>query len=134
MAPRLLQHEYLLAPMIWSDFEHFRMSGSIICRQLLLSLTMCVISASSFVSFLGVFIKLIRNLILLPAFDDIMKIFLFCSGEMYLCTRCSNAAKYCGSECDVMTLIDRDQHGQDLASLNYKKIAKFEEELYRVLC
>ena len=53
---------------------------------------------------------------------------------MYLCTRCSNAAKYCGSECDVMTLIDRDQHGQDLASLNYKKIAKFEEELYRVLC
>ena len=25
--------------MIWSDFGHFRMSGSIICRQLLLSLT-----------------------------------------------------------------------------------------------
>ena len=75
-----------------------------------------------------------RNLIFLPTFDDIIEIFLFCSSEMYLCTRCSNAAKYCGSECDVMTLIDRDQHGQDLASHNYKKIAKYEEELYRVLC
>ena len=52
MAPRLLQHEYLLAPMIWSDFEHFRMSGSIICRQLLLSLTRCVRSASSFICWL----------------------------------------------------------------------------------
>ena len=33
--------------MIWSDFGHFRMSGSIICRQLLLSMTRCVRSASS---------------------------------------------------------------------------------------
>ena len=57
MAPRLLQHEYLLAPMIWSDFEHFRMSGSIICRQLLLSLTRCVRSASSF-AFLAPFYPL----------------------------------------------------------------------------
>ena len=34
---------------------------------------------------------------------------------------------------DMMTLIDRDKDGQTLASLNYKKIPKFEEELYRVL-
>ena len=30
MAPRLQKHEYLLATKFWSDFEHFRMSGSII--------------------------------------------------------------------------------------------------------
>ena len=30
MAPRLQKHEYLLATMVQSDFEHFRMSGSII--------------------------------------------------------------------------------------------------------
>ena len=27
------QYEYLFAPMIWAAWEHFRMSGSIICRQ-----------------------------------------------------------------------------------------------------
>ena len=31
MAPRLQKHEYLLVTKFWSEFEHFRMSGSIIC-------------------------------------------------------------------------------------------------------
>ena len=48
MAPRLLQHEYLLAPMIWCDFYHFRISGSIICRQLLHSFTDVMKGASPF--------------------------------------------------------------------------------------
>lgn len=41
MAPKLLKHEYLLSPMLWSDFEHFRISGSIIYWELFLSLTRC---------------------------------------------------------------------------------------------
>ena len=41
MAPKLLKHEYLLSSILWSDFEHFWMSGSIICRELFLSLTRC---------------------------------------------------------------------------------------------
>ena len=48
MAPRLLQHEYLLAPMIWCDFYHFRIFGSIICRQLLHSFTDVMKGASPF--------------------------------------------------------------------------------------
>ena len=48
MAPKLLKHEYLLAPMIWSDFEQFRMSGSIIYWELFLSLTTCFKGTSSF--------------------------------------------------------------------------------------
>ena len=49
MAPRLLQHEYLLAPMVWCGFYHFRISGSIICRQLLHSFTDVMKGASPFV-------------------------------------------------------------------------------------
>ena len=41
MAPRLQKHEYLLATMVQSDFEHFQMSGSIITWELFLSLTSC---------------------------------------------------------------------------------------------
>ena len=48
MAPKLLKHEYLLSPMLWSDFEHFRISGSIIYRELFLSLTRCFRGTSSF--------------------------------------------------------------------------------------
>ena len=48
MAPKLLQHEYLLSPILWSDFEQFRMPGSIIYRELLLSLTRCFRGTSSF--------------------------------------------------------------------------------------
>ena len=46
---RLQKHEYLLATKFWSDFEHFRMSGSIITRELFLSLTSCFRSCSFFV-------------------------------------------------------------------------------------
>ena len=49
MAPRLQKHEYLLATMVQSDFEHFRMSGSIITWELFLSLTSCFRSCSFFV-------------------------------------------------------------------------------------
>ena len=52
MAPKLLKHEYLLSPMLWSDFEHFRISGSIIYWELFLSLTRCFRGTSSFVTFL----------------------------------------------------------------------------------
>ena len=31
MAPGHQKHEYLFAPVIWSDFEQFRMSRSIVC-------------------------------------------------------------------------------------------------------
>ena len=48
MAPRLQKHEYLLATKFWSDFEHFRMSGSIITWELFLSLTSCFRSCSFF--------------------------------------------------------------------------------------
>ncbi len=48
MAPRLQKHEYLLATKFWSDFEHFRMSGSIITRELFLSLTSPLKQTSSF--------------------------------------------------------------------------------------
>ena len=48
MAPRLQKHEYLLATMVQSDFEHFRMSGSIITWELFLSLTSCFRSCSFF--------------------------------------------------------------------------------------
>ena len=41
MAPRLQKHEYLLVTKFWSEFEHFRMSGSIITREIFLSLTRC---------------------------------------------------------------------------------------------
>ena len=34
--------------MLWSDFEHFRISGSIICWELFLSLTRCFRGTSSF--------------------------------------------------------------------------------------
>ena len=53
MAPRLQKHEYLLATKFWSDFEHFRMSGSIITRELFLSLTSCFRSCSFFVHLPG---------------------------------------------------------------------------------
>ena len=39
MAPTLMPHEYLLPPMIWSEFYHFRISGSIVCWQILHSFT-----------------------------------------------------------------------------------------------
>ena len=48
MAPRLLQLEYPLAPMIWSAFEHFRMSGSTHTGQLLCSFTEAIRVASPF--------------------------------------------------------------------------------------
>ena len=48
MAPRLLQLEYPLAPMIWSAFEHFLIPGSIICRQLFHSFTDVMKGASPF--------------------------------------------------------------------------------------
>ena len=35
----IFSHWCLLAPMIWSDFQHFRISGSIVCRQLLHTFT-----------------------------------------------------------------------------------------------
>ena len=50
MAPKLFPHEYLLAPMIWSNFYHFRISGSIICRQLFHSFTDVMKGASPFVT------------------------------------------------------------------------------------
>ena len=49
MAPRPQKHEYLLATMFCTKFEHFRMSGSIICTQLFLSLTRCFKGTSFFV-------------------------------------------------------------------------------------
>ena len=48
MAPRPQKHEYLLATMFCTKFEHFRMSGSIICTQLFLSLTRCFKGTSFF--------------------------------------------------------------------------------------
>ena len=48
MAPRLQKHEYLLVTKFWTEFEHFRMSGSIICSQLFLSLTRCFKGTSFF--------------------------------------------------------------------------------------
>ena len=48
MAPRPQKHEYLLATMFCTKFEHFRMSGSIICSQLFLSLTRCFKGTSFF--------------------------------------------------------------------------------------
>merc|ERR1711894_411135 len=56
MAPRLQKHEYLLATKFWSDFEHFRMSGSIITRELFLSLTSCFRSCSFFKKFVFYFV------------------------------------------------------------------------------
>ena len=50
MAPRPQKHEYLLATMFCTKFEHFRMSGSIICTQLFLSLTRCFKGTSFFES------------------------------------------------------------------------------------
>ena len=50
MAPRPQKHEYLLATMFCTKFEHFRMSGSIICTQLFLSLTRCFKGTSFFVT------------------------------------------------------------------------------------
>ena len=41
MVSKLVQLEYLLAPMIWCDFEHFQVPSSIICWQILHSLTRC---------------------------------------------------------------------------------------------
>ena len=49
MAPRPQKHEYLLATMFCTKFEHFRMSGSIICTQLFLSLTRCFKGTSFFI-------------------------------------------------------------------------------------
>ena len=51
MAPRLQKHEYLLVTKFWSEFEHFRMSGSIITWELFLSLTRCFKGCSFFGSF-----------------------------------------------------------------------------------
>ena len=48
MAPKLIWHEYLVAPMIWCNFEHFRVSGSIPTGQLLCSFTEAIIVASPF--------------------------------------------------------------------------------------
>ena len=48
MAPKLFSHRCLLAPMIWCDFYHFRISGSIVCRQILHSLTDVMKGASPF--------------------------------------------------------------------------------------
>ena len=48
MAPRPQKHEYLLTTMFCTKFEHFRMSGSIICTQLFLSLTRCFKGTSFF--------------------------------------------------------------------------------------
>ena len=48
MAPRHLQLEYPLAPMIWSAFGHFWMSGSTHCWQLLSSFTEAIRVASPF--------------------------------------------------------------------------------------
>ena len=48
MAPTLMPHEYLLPPMIWAEFYHFRISGSIVCRQLLHSFTDVMKGASPF--------------------------------------------------------------------------------------
>ena len=39
MALTLMPHQYLLPPMIWSEFYHFRISGSIVCRQIFHSFT-----------------------------------------------------------------------------------------------
>ena len=39
MALKLFSHQYLLAPMIWCDFYHFWIPGSIICWQLFRSFT-----------------------------------------------------------------------------------------------
>ena len=50
MAPRLYQHEYPLAPMIWSELEHFRVSGSTPTGQLLCSFTEAIRVASPFES------------------------------------------------------------------------------------
>ena len=50
MAPTLMPHEYLLPPMIWAEFYHFRISGSIVCRQLLHSFTDVMKGASPFVT------------------------------------------------------------------------------------
>ena len=49
MAPKLFSHQYLLAPMIWSNFYHFWISGSIVCRQILNSFTDAKKGASPFV-------------------------------------------------------------------------------------
>ena len=51
MAPKLFSHEYLLAPMIWPNFYHFQIPGSIICRQLFHSFTDVMKGASPFVLF-----------------------------------------------------------------------------------
>ena len=48
MAPKLFSHQYLLAPMIWSDFQHFRISGSIVCAQLFHTFTDVMKGASPF--------------------------------------------------------------------------------------
>ena len=44
----LIWHEYLVAPMIRCDFEHFRVSGSIPTGQLLCSFTEAIRVASPF--------------------------------------------------------------------------------------
>ena len=48
MALTLKSHEYLLPPMIWSEFYHFRISGSIVCIQILHSFTDVMKVASPF--------------------------------------------------------------------------------------
>ena len=48
MAPTLMPHEYLLPTMIWAEFYHFRISGSIVCRKFLHSLTDVMKVASPF--------------------------------------------------------------------------------------
>ena len=52
MAPTLMPHEYLLPPMIWAEFYHFRISGSIVCWQLLHSFTDVMKGASPFITIL----------------------------------------------------------------------------------
>ena len=54
MAPTLMSHEYLLPPMIWAEFYHFRISGSIVCRQILHSLTDVMKGASPFVKSINI--------------------------------------------------------------------------------
>ena len=58
MAPTLMPHEYLLPTMIWAEFYHFRISGSIVCSQLLHSFTDVMKVASPFEEALHKFAEL----------------------------------------------------------------------------
>ena len=51
MAPKIFSHQCLLVPIIWSDFLHFRRSGSIVCWKLLHTFTDVMKGASPFLPF-----------------------------------------------------------------------------------